>query len=193
MRAKVSFGTAGETILQHGFEQKIAEPRHAGPTIYVSLTMRSEIEAISPLVDQLRPLVRAGHCVSGDDSDVEVALREALANAVLHGNKQDIHKKVHVSCRIRPGKELSLVVRDEGNGFDPAKIPDPPSVDNANSENGRGICLMKLFMDAVSFEQGGCEVRLQKGLNWTPGSSCSNEPPRYGKPLFSAAEIRRIK
>jgi hypothetical protein len=51
MRANVSVGTAGETILEHGFEQKISEPRHAGPTLYVGLTMRSEIEAISSLVD----------------------------------------------------------------------------------------------------------------------------------------------
>jgi len=166
MRAKVSFGTAGETILQRGFEQKIAEPRHAGPTICVSLTMRSEIEAISPLVDQLMRLVKAGHCVPGDDCDVEIALREALANAVLHGNKQDIHKKVHVSCRIYPGKELSIVIKDEGNGFDVAKIPDPTGVDNIDSENGRGILLMKRFMDAVHFDHGGSEVRLQKGFNW---------------------------
>ena len=138
MRANVGFGAAEETILQHVFEQKIAEPRRAGPTIYVSLTMRSKIDAISPLVDRLMPLVRAGHCVSGDDSDVEVALREALANAVLHGNKRDIHKKVHVSCRIRPGQGLSIVILDEGNGFDPAKIPDPTAADNVNSENGRG-------------------------------------------------------
>jgi serine/threonine-protein kinase RsbW len=171
VRANVSFGTAGETILQQVWQQNFADPRHAGPTIYVSLTMRSEIEAISPLVDRLMPLVRAGHCVSGDDCDVEVALRESLANAVLHGNKRDARKKVHVSCRIRPAKELSIVVRDEGNGFDPAKIPDPTSVDNANSETGRGIRLMQLFMDAVSFAHGGCEVRLQKGLHRSPGSS----------------------
>jgi serine/threonine-protein kinase RsbW len=138
---------------------------------YVSLTMRSEIEAISPLVDRLMRLIRIGHCVRGDDCDVEIALREALANAVLHGNKQDIHKKVHVSCRIYPGKELSVVIKDEGNGFDAAKIPDPTAVDNINSENGRGILLTKMFMDAVHFDHGGCEVRLQKGFNWKPGWS----------------------
>jgi serine/threonine-protein kinase RsbW len=171
MRANVDFGAAEETILQQALQQKIADPRHAGPTVYVSLTMSSEIEAISPLVDRLMPLVRAGHCVSGDDCDVEVALREALANAVLHGNKCDTRKKVHVSCRIRPAKEVSLVVRDEENGFDPAKIPDPTSVDNADSETGRGIHLMQLFMDAVSFAHGGCEVRLQKGLKRSPSSS----------------------
>jgi serine/threonine-protein kinase RsbW len=166
MRANVSVGTEGETILQHGLEQKILETRHAGPTLCVGLTMRSEIEAISPFVDQLMRLVKAGHCVPGDDCDVEIALREALANAVLHGNKQDIHKKVHVSCRIYPGKELSIVIKDEGNGFDVAKIPDPTGVDNIDSENGRGILLMKRFMDAVHFDHGGSEVRLQKGFNW---------------------------
>lgn len=139
MRANVSFGMVGETILQHGLEQKIAEPRHAGPTLCADLTMPSEIQAISPLVDQLMPLIRAAHCVSGDNSDVEAALREALANAVFHGNKRDTHKKVYVSCRIRPGKGLSIVIRDEGNGFDPAKIPDPTAADNVNSENGRGM------------------------------------------------------
>ena len=138
MRANVSFGMAGETILQHGLEQKIAEPRHAGPTLCADLTMGSEIEAISPLVDQLMPLIRAGHCVSGDDSDIEAELREALANAVLHGNKRDTRKKVYVSCRIRPGKGLSIVIRDEGKGFEPAKIPDPTPTENVNSENERG-------------------------------------------------------
>jgi serine/threonine-protein kinase RsbW len=165
MRANVDFGAAEETILQRALQQKIGAARHAGPSIYMSLTMRSEIEAISPLVDRLMRLIRAGHCVSGDDCDVEVALREALANAVLHGNKRDTRKKVLVSCRIRPGKELSIVIRDEGNGFDPANIPDATSVDGAISETGRGIRLMKLIMDAVSFAHGGCEVRLQKGLN----------------------------
>src|ERR1700723_4247085 len=122
LRTNVSFGAAGETILRQGFEQKMAEPRHTGPTIHVSLTMRSEIEAISPLVNQLMHLVRAGRCVSSDDGEVRVALREALAHAVLHGNRRDARKKVHVSCRIRPVKELSRVVGDEGGGFDPAKV-----------------------------------------------------------------------
>jgi serine/threonine-protein kinase RsbW len=171
MRANVSVGTGRGTILQHGLKQKITETRHDGPTLYVGLTMRSEIEAISPFVDQLMPLIKAGHCVPGDECDIEIALREALANAVLHGNKQDVRKKVHVSCSISPGKELSIVIQDEGNGFDPAKIPDPMAVDNINSENGRGIHLMKMFMDAVHFDYGGSEVRLQKGFNWKPGWS----------------------
>jgi serine/threonine-protein kinase RsbW len=158
MRANGSAGTSGETILHHGIEKRIAEPRHAGPTLYVTLTMRSEIKAISPLVDQLMPLIKVSHCVAGDTRGVEIALREALANAVLHGNKEDVQKKVRISCRVHPGKGLSIVIKDEGNGFDPT------TVENINSVKGRGICLMNAFMDEVHFDQGGTEVRLQKGF-----------------------------
>jgi serine/threonine-protein kinase RsbW len=164
MRANVIFGTAGETILQQRFEQKIAEPRHAGPTLYVALTMRSEIEAISPLLDKLMPLVKLSHCGPGHEQDVEIALREALANAVLHGNKQDAQKKVHISARVRPGKGVSIVIKDEGCGFDPTHVPDPTTVENINSQKGRGICMMNACMDEVRFDQGGTQVRLQKAF-----------------------------
>jgi serine/threonine-protein kinase RsbW len=164
MRANVSRGTARETILQDGFEQKIAEPLRVGPTFYVALTMRSEIEAISPLLDRLMPLIRISHCVPGDECDVEIALREALANAVLHGNQQDAEKKVHISCRIRPGRGLTIVIDDQGNGFDATHVSDPTTAENINSEKGRGICLMNAFMDEVHFDRGGTEVRLRKGF-----------------------------
>jgi serine/threonine-protein kinase RsbW len=164
MRANVSVGTARETILQHGFEQKISEPRQIGPTLFVALTMRSEIQAISPLLEQLLPLIKISHCVPGDERDVEIAVREALANAVLHGNEQDAQKKVHISCRIRPGRGLTIVIKDEGSGFDPRHVPDPSTLENLNSEKGRGICLMNAFMDEVHFDAGGTEVRLRKGF-----------------------------
>jgi serine/threonine-protein kinase RsbW len=164
MSANVIFGTAEGTILQHRFEQKIAEPRHAGPTLYVALTMRSEIEAISPLLDKLMPLVKLSQCVPGHEQDVEIALREALANAVLHGNKQDAEKKVHISARVRPGKGFSIVIKDEGCGFEPTHVPDPTTVENINSAKGRGIRLMNAFMDEVRFEHGGTQVGLQKAF-----------------------------
>jgi serine/threonine-protein kinase RsbW len=101
------------------FESPAAEPVCIGPTLHVRLTMQSEIDAISPLVDRLMPLIKISRCVSGDERKVEIALREALTNAVLHGNKHDVQEKVHISCCIHPGRELSIVVRDEGSGFDP--------------------------------------------------------------------------
>jgi serine/threonine-protein kinase RsbW len=149
-------------LFKDNFESLAAEPVCIGPTLYVSLTMRSEIDAISPLVDGLMPLITISRCVSGDERNVEIALREALANAVLHGNRQDIQKKVHISCSVHPGRELSVVVKDEGSGFDPSRVSDPTTVEKIHLENGRGILLMNALMDDVRFEQGGTEVQLHK-------------------------------
>lgn len=147
---------------QENFDSQVAEPVCIGPTLHVSLTMRSEIDAVSDLVDRLMPLIKISHCVGGDERDVEIAVREALANAVLHGNKLDVEKKVYISCCIRPGSDLFIVIRDEGSGFDPSAVPDPTAVENITLDNGRGIFLMNVFMDDVYFERGGTEVHLYK-------------------------------
>ena len=96
------------------------------------------------------------------EPDVELALREALVNAVVHGNQKDPEKKVHIRCRCGPGKEISVVVTDQGKGFDFEKtvgnglIPDPAA------ERGRGISMMKVYMDDVHFERDGSEVHMRK-------------------------------
>jgi serine/threonine-protein kinase RsbW len=108
-------------------------------------------------------LVEASHCVTGEETAVELALREALSNAVVHGNRLDAHKLVHVRCRCKVGKGISITVSDQGQGFDPSAVPHPLSVDNLEAEHGRGIHLMKLAMDEVSFEPRGAEVHMWKG------------------------------
>jgi serine/threonine-protein kinase RsbW len=140
----------------------IAKRVVVGPTIYVGLTMRSELNAISHLVDRIMSLVKLSHCAAEDERGVEIALREALANAVLHGNKENMQKKVRINCQVHPGRKLSIVVKDEGSGFDPMEVPDPTKPENIMLEKGRGIHLMKMLMDRVQFDNGGREVRLQK-------------------------------
>ena len=88
-------------------------------------------------------------------------MREALANAIVHGNHEDPRKHVHVTCRCKPD-EVSIAVKDEGQGFDINKIEDPTSPENVGDVYGRGIYLMKAFMDEVRFEQGGAVVRIRK-------------------------------
>ena len=97
-----------------------------------------------------------------------MALREALNNAVVHGNRLDAHKLVHVRCRCKVGEGISLIVSDQGQGFDPRTIPDPLTVENLDADHGRGIHLMKLAMDEVSFEQRGTEVHMRKRLARNP-------------------------
>ncbi len=125
--------------------------------------MPSKIQAISPLVDQLMRFIEGLHCVVGNEWAVELALREALGNAVIHGNEMDPHKFVQLRCRCELGKGVWLTVKDQGKGFEPTAVPDPVVVERLEEEHGRGIHLMKLAMDEVSFERGGSEVHMRKG------------------------------
>jgi|HubBroStandDraft_2_1064218.scaffolds.fasta_scaffold199990_2 serine/threonine-protein kinase RsbW len=122
-----------------------------------------EVRAISPLVDRLMRLIEGSLCVPGEEFDVELALREALNNAVVLGNREDPETKVHIRCRCQPGNELSIVVTDQGKGFDFEKTVGNGIATDPDSEHGRGIPLMKAFMDDVHFERGGSEVHMRKG------------------------------
>jgi anti-sigma regulatory factor (Ser/Thr protein kinase) len=102
-------------------------------------------------------------CVAGHEPAVELALQEALCNAVIHGNRMDKAKAVHIRCRCELGKGMSVVVSDQGQGFDPKAVPDPSTIEGVKAEHGRGIHLMKLAMDEVSFDRGGTGVRMWKG------------------------------
>jgi serine/threonine-protein kinase RsbW len=126
--------------------------------------MPSEVKAISPLADRLTRLIEESRCVLGEESAVGLALREALSNAVLHGNRLDPCKLVQVHCRCELGKGVSMIVKDQGRGFDSTAIPDPSVVGNLEAEHGRGIFLMRWLMDEVSFEFGcwGTEVHMRK-------------------------------
>jgi serine/threonine-protein kinase RsbW len=142
--------------------------RGAGSWLEIDAWMPSEISAISPLVERLMRLIEGSHCITGEESAVELALREALNNAVVHGNRLDAHKLVHVRCRCKVGEGISLIVSDQGQGFDPRTIPDPLTVENLEADHGRGIHIMKLAMDEVSFEQRGTEVHMRKRLARNP-------------------------
>ena len=124
----------------------------------------SEISAISPFVDEFIGRMKQYTCFHGDADDIEVALREAIANAVLHGNHEDPNKHVHLSFRCEPSGELFFIVRDEGTGFDPDKVPDPLAPENIDAEHGRGILMMRSYMDQVHYDRGGTEVHMRKKL-----------------------------
>jgi serine/threonine-protein kinase RsbW len=136
----------------------------AGSLLEIDAWIPSEISAISPLVERLMRLIEGSHCVAGEEHVVQLALREALNNAVVHGNRLDAHKLVHVRCRCKVGKGISVIVADQGQGFDPRTVPDSMSVGNREAEHGRGIRLTRFVMDEVSFQQRGTEVHMCKRL-----------------------------
>lgn len=125
----------------------------------------SEINSIAPAVDKIVAQICDSRCLAGKESDVEVALFEALANAVIHGNQEQKSKSVRISCRHDAGHRVSIVIRDQGSGFDPNEVPDPTRPENLDAEHGRGILMMKTFMDDVHFDKGGTEVRLVKNCD----------------------------
>jgi serine/threonine-protein kinase RsbW len=139
---------------------KIAQ-HHRGPHIALECSLSSEVTAISPFVDKLMLLLKNCGCVPEGVSDVEIALREALANAIIHGNHEDLRKHVYVTCRCEPDT-VSIAVKDEGNGFDINNVPDPTAPQNLGSVHGRGIHMMKALMDEVRFEEGGVLVHMRK-------------------------------
>ena len=101
----------------------------AGPCLELERSLPSKVAAISPFVDKLMRLIRkCGHAPEGEN-DVEIALREALANAIIHGNHEDPGKHVHVRCCCEPS-EISLAIKDEGPGFDVDRISDPTAPGN---------------------------------------------------------------
>jgi serine/threonine-protein kinase RsbW len=126
-------------------------------------SMPSEIEAISPMVEQLMRLIEASRCIVGSEFAVELALHEALKNAVIHGNGMDADKLVGVRCRCERGKGVWLTVKDQGKGFDQSAVPSSLGPGGLQAAHGRGICLLKQMMDEVSFELGGTEVHMRKG------------------------------
>jgi serine/threonine-protein kinase RsbW len=97
---------------------------------------------------------------------VDMAIREAVTNAVVHGNKQDESKKVMVSFSRSPNT-VEIVVRDQGHGFDPEGVADPTDPQNLLKASGRGILFMRTFMDEVEWlehDEGGTVVKMTKRL-----------------------------
>jgi serine/threonine-protein kinase RsbW len=98
---------------------------------------------------------------------VGVAVRESVINAIKHGNQNDHRKLVEVEFLsiVSPDGELTIAVRDQGKGFDPENLADPLAPENVLKSSGRGIFLMRSFMDDVSLRripEGGMEVRMVK-------------------------------
>jgi serine/threonine-protein kinase RsbW len=94
--------------------------------------------------------------------EIELASREAIANAVVHGNQENPCKRVYLWCRCTTDGNVWITVQDEGDGFASETVPDPTARENLFRGSGRGIYLMKALMDEVRFEQRGTVVHMCK-------------------------------
>jgi serine/threonine-protein kinase RsbW len=141
---------------------------NSAPFVELQRSLPSRAAAISPFVNELMRLIEALMGKSGtareNRDEIEIALCEALANALVHGNHENADKQIHVACRCSMDGELLITVRDEGEGFDSSAVPDPTEPQRRLLRHGRGLHLMRALMDDVWFEENGTVVHMLKRM-----------------------------
>lgn len=119
-------------------------------------------EAAERVLEDIMHALEECPCLCGDADEIRLALREALNNAVRHGSRLNPRKRVHVRFHCDDGEGMTVSIRDEGAGFDPAQIPDPTAPENLERFSGRGLFMIRELMDEVEYRQGGREVVLRR-------------------------------
>ncbi len=130
--------------------------------VRLDVVLQADVNAVTPVVEGVMKMVREMQCAAGKEFEIETALREALANAIIHGAKNDPSKKIECCVACDESRGMLIIVRDPGQGFDPASLPSPTFGQNVYSEHGRGIYLINLLMDEVRYERGGTEIHMRK-------------------------------
>ncbi len=131
----------------------------------VRVTLAADRKSVDPVVEQVMEAVRQMKCADGQEDAIELALQEALANAVVHGAKEDPSKVIECLVACDEQRGMIIIVRDPGPGFDPSTIPSCTVGENLFSNHGRGIFLINQLMDEVKFRKNGTEIHMVKRLN----------------------------
>ena len=140
---------------------------NSAPFVELAQSLARRTGSISTVVDQLMRFIRLFMGNFGSDKrtdDVEIAIREVLSNAVIHGNHEDPGKQVSVTCRCSVDGEVLITVRDEGLGFDNRAAPHPKEPQKQLLSHEHRLHLMKTLMDEVSLEENGTVVRMRKRM-----------------------------
>ncbi|MSO20582.1 MAG: STAS domain-containing protein [Acidobacteria bacterium] len=132
----------------------------------LQLVLDSELDNVERVEKLVNDFALKCGCGTQQCSEIELAVRETVINAIIHGNQKRRTKKVHVKAELN-NSDLTISVRDEGNGFDPGAVPDPTKPENLMRDSGRGILLMQTLMDRLSIRPvpgKGTEVRMVKKI-----------------------------
>jgi serine/threonine-protein kinase RsbW len=121
----------------------------------------SNMTTAHTLIDEVMEKVRAESWNSKDLFATNLALEEAFANAVEHGNESDPGKQVHFLCKLS-GTKIYVRIEDEGPGFNPNTLPDPTDIENLMSVSGRGVLLIKSFVSHAQWNEKGNVLEFEK-------------------------------
>jgi serine/threonine-protein kinase RsbW len=134
-----------------------------GPwTLNLNLSIPGDVKEIDPAVEKIMWVLGEVGCAADKEFEIETALREALANAIVHGCSQNPSQRVQLLVACGTDHSVTLVVRDPGRGFDPQTIPNPLESERVLAVHGRGIYLINQLMDDVRFKRGGTEIHMRK-------------------------------
>jgi serine/threonine-protein kinase RsbW len=128
------------------------------------LTLPSRIETVAKAANAVADFVSRSGISEEAAFGIDMAVREAVTNAVVHGNAQDEGKAVELTLKSSP-EAVEITVHDQGQGFRPEEVPDPTEEENILKTSGRGIFFMRTFMDEVTWSirpGGGTTVRMLK-------------------------------
>ena len=131
-----------------------------GP-IHRSVVVNSEQSAVNRLCQRLLCEVEDSGFSQDELFGIHLALEEAFINAIKHGNSQNPRKQVTIEYTIMPEK-FEISITDEGNGFNPGSVPDPRCDGNLYKNSGRGLLLMRSYMNVVQYNQAGNCVHMIK-------------------------------
>jgi serine/threonine-protein kinase RsbW len=173
IRPYVAFGMArSPATLPQARRRLTQEPFAHMSADRVSYTLDSTLETVNNAEETASRMAADAGFDDEEIMKISMAVREAAVNAVLHGNAYDPNKKVTLAFERTPD-DLVIVIRDQGKGLDASKIPDPLAPDNLMKTSGRGIFLIRSFMDVVEINpsQTGTELRMIKHVHGNPADS----------------------
>ncbi len=130
--------------------------------VKMDMVFPADVSRLDGVVQGFMAIVTSMKCACGHEMDVELAMREALANAIIHGAGNDPSRNVECCVACDDVHGMLVVVRDPGEGFDPKNLPSPLVGENVFSEHGRGVFLINQLMDQVEYKRGGTEIHMRK-------------------------------
>jgi serine/threonine-protein kinase RsbW len=135
--------------------------RDVGREFAGDVTLPSDPGETRRVQEDIEQLLLARHVNEHDIFSIKLAVEEALVNAIKHGNQMDRTKKVRIAYQLLADR-FQVQITDDGTGFDPGDVPDPTAFENLERPCGRGLMLMRHYMNEVAFNERGNTVSMSK-------------------------------
>jgi serine/threonine-protein kinase RsbW len=146
------------------------KPSDLGAGPFTDVVIPSDPAEARRIQDEIERQLEARRAHDHDIFSIRLALEEALINAIKHGNQLDRTKKVRIAYRLLPDR-FEVHIADEGPGFDPAGVPDPTAAENLERPCGRGLMLMRHYMNEVRYAGRGNAVSMSKVFRASNGKT----------------------